>query len=305
MRLLCLILFLVLNYIVYINCETNEIAVLCNDNDPCTVDRFKILKCEHTPKCVPQNQCEIATCNKKNGDCSFQQKCVSRHACEKAYCNPSNGECIYTPTCISGDRCSIASCNETTGACNIKPLCKGEEICHEGGYCVDCSDNNPCTTDFYSPYYGVCINIVNEWINCENSTEYRNCLKGCQTDNCRTAVCDKQTLKCHTNYKDCSDGDLCTLDNCDPEIGCTHQAVDCSDNNPCTIDFCDNEYGCHYKPDPACNGNKPCNVNSDCNDNVACTKDVCTNGYCEHTLNCGFDQHCNREYKCEKVRFEN
>ncbi|KAM9986941.1 hypothetical protein ACTFIY_011376 [Dictyostelium cf. discoideum] len=302
MEIKYLLLFITI-FLVFVNCE---IEGLCDDGDPCTIDRFKILRCEHLQKCQAKDLCETVTCNRRQGgNCTVTPRCHARTLCEQALCDVNTGQCIYTPTCISGDRCSIASCNEETGECKITPKCKPEEICDERGFCVNCSDNNPCTTDFYSPYYGICINIVNEWMNCENTTEYQKCLKGCNTNKCTNAVCDKQTLKCIQSYKDCSDGNLCTADVCDNDLGCIHNNVSCDDGNPCTQDFCDNEYGCHYKPDPTCDGLSSCYSNKDCSDNLDCTTDRCEYGKCTHSFNCGFDQLCNKSYKCEKVRFEN
>jgi hypothetical protein len=84
---------------------------------------------------------------------------------------------------------------------------------------------------------------------------------------CRVDLCDGV---------DCSDGDACTADTCDPETGlCAHEpdttspacqpdlcnGVDCNDGDACTADACNPETGlCAHVPDaadPACQNEEP------------------------------------------------
>lgn len=61
----------------------------------------------------------------------------------------------------------------------------------------------------------------------------------------------------------CDDGDLCTVDSCDPGQGCVHTAVACDDANACTADACVPEDGsCTATP-------------VSCDDADACTDDSC------------------------------
>ncbi len=52
---------------------------------------------------------------------------------------------------------------------------------------------------------------------------------------------------------DCSDGDVCTVDTCDPSLGnCYHAAqISCDDGIPCTADSCDPATGCQHTAIPA------------------------------------------------------
>ena len=85
---------------------------------------------------------------------------------------------------------------------------------------------------------------------------------------------------------DCDDGDLCTIDSCDSNMGCRHEAL-CDDGDPCSIDEC---------TDGACwlSGIK------DCEDGLLCTVDSCNpeNGSCDHVEQvfevpeCDDDQGC-------------
>jgi hypothetical protein len=52
----------------------------------------------------------------------------------------------------------------------------------------------------------------------------------------------------------CSDGDACTADFCNLELGCysTIQSSPCDDADPCTADSCDVVDGCSNEPIPFC-----------------------------------------------------
>lgn len=63
---------------------------------------------------------------------------------------------------------------------------------------------------------------------------------------------------------DCEDGDLCSIDACDPDTGaCQHAPQVCSDTDRCTVDSCDPANGqCQYTP-------------LGCDDGMLCTTDLC------------------------------
>jgi hypothetical protein len=87
----------------------------------------------------------------------------------------------------------------------------------------------------------------------------------------------------------CDDGNLCTIDTCNPTFGtCSNTPVNCSDGNPCTLDLCDPATGiCDSEPmlcddgsvctDDACNPAVGCEftVVIDCSDGDLCTADLC------------------------------
>jgi hypothetical protein len=60
----------------------------------------------------------------------------------------------------------------------------------------------------------------------------------------------------------CDDGNLCTMDFCDPAKGCQHPEISVEDGSVCTIDICDPVKGVSHVP-------------LDCNDNNPCTTDLC------------------------------
>ncbi len=105
---------------------------------------------------------------------------------------------------------------------------------------------------------------------------------------CTTEVCDSQ-LGCIYTPVVCNDNNACTTDTCDPAIGCVYTPnPPCNDNNACTTDTCDPAIGCVYTPNPPCNDSNACTTdtcdpaigcvytpNPPCNDSNACTTDTC------------------------------
>ncbi len=67
-----------------------------------------------------------------------------------------------------------------------------------------------------------------------------------------------------TEYVNCDDHNLCTIDSCDQTGQCTYVADEgapCSDGNACTIDACGSDGMCHSVP----------NIGGECDDGNACT----------------------------------
>jgi hypothetical protein len=105
----------------------------------------------------------------------------------------------------------------------------------------------------------------------------------------------------------CTDNDLCTVDNCDPNIpgsaACSNTPVVCNDNNFCTTEQCNPATGNCVFSSVTCNDNDLCTIDSCnptsgcvftpkvCNDNNLCTGDVCNpaTGNCVFTPNVNCD----------------
>jgi hypothetical protein len=109
---------------------------------------------------------------------------------------------------------------------------------------------------------------------------------------------------------DCDDGNVCTLDTCDPATGtCVHTPA-CDDGNSCTTDSCDQTLGCRHAPvadGTVCDDHSPCTVGdhcvagtctgqlSSCDDHNICTSDACNTqtGQCNHTaIDCNDGDTC-------------
>jgi hypothetical protein len=88
----------------------------------------------------------------------------------------------------------------------------------------------------------------------------------------------------------CDDHNACTVDSCDPYIGCQNVKISCDDGDECTIDRCHCDEGCQHFPVSAeenakCKDWKPegCSSDADCEDGSKCTENSCNSGVC-HTV---------------------
>jgi len=296
---------------VYENVETG-----CNDGDPCTADD----QCEEG-QCVPGpavncddgNSCTADACADsglcehlaQEGNCDDGNDCTTGDHCEA-------GTCAYTglTVCDDDNICTTDACNPASGCvftlndvpCDDDDLCTTGDHCHLGE-CISasdllCDDGNPCTDDACSPVTGCTFVPNNE--PCSDGSE-------CSVaDQCSQGWC------LPGGPPDCSDGNLCTDDECDPVLGCVNPNnsepcddgnectvddvcgdgqckgggfLDCDDGNVCTNDSCDEMAGCKHT-----------NNSVDCEDGNACTTgDVCVAGVCTTgpgTLECADDNAC-------------
>jgi hypothetical protein len=171
--------------------------------------------------------------------------------------------------CDDGDACTTSdSC--ISGACT-------------GGPAPNCNDGQPCTDDACDSQAG-----------CQNTPNVDPCNDGnaCTTsDTCAGGVCVGGA------QPNCDDGNPCTDDVCDVDIGCQSTAnsapcddanacttsdtcaggtcvggasLGCNDGNACTDDSCDVGSGCIHA-----------NNSAGCSDGNACTtSDTCSGGSC-------------------------
>jgi hypothetical protein len=122
---------------------------------------------------------------------------------------------------------------------------------------------------------------------------------------CETLLCDSGKGKCI--FGDVQDLSLCEdKDHCTKETICLSgecsggKDVDCEDGNPCTTDSCDSEIGCSFEPTPA-----PCEDGDPCTSGDGCQDGSCTSGFnicpCLSDADCAqFDDGdgCNGTLKC-------
>ena len=99
-----------------------------------------------------------------------------------------------------------------------------------------CDDGNPCTTDGCDAQ-GQCIHaLIPRCVPCATGADCdnRNLCDG--TERCDDGFCAPGVPLL------CDDGNPCTVDACDPAMGCIHHS--CDDGDPCTDDVCDPTMGC-------------------------------------------------------------
>jgi hypothetical protein len=218
-------------------------TVNCNDGNPCTDD-----SCDGAVGCV--NAPNEAPCS--DGDaCTTEDGCL-------------DGECAGgpAPACDDDNVCTTDTCapgvgcihEATAGNCDDGNACTATDSCVEGKCIgagqVDCGDDNPCTDNICDPADG-CVSTLNEAL----------CNDGdiCSTDDhCHLGDC------IGAGELPCDDGNACTDDSCDPNIGCQFTVNNgaCDDADPCTdADAC--ALG-------ACVGQA-----KECSDGNSCTEDSC------------------------------
>ncbi len=222
-------------------CQTNEV---CFENACCLSDCMG-KECGDNGcggvcgSCPPGKGCKDDLCA-----CPFEE-CGGFCCAEDAVC--SNASCC-TPSC-EGRECGPDGCSGLCGACSDLQQCLGgtcsclfdncagtccaaEEICFDDKCCHPYCGDAECGGDGCGGSCGECSD-----------------LQVCVGDECCEPDCtDKQCGESDGcvgfcgNLAGCDDGNVCTLDLCEPELGCVYQAQEgeCDDGENCTMgDHCD------------------------------------------------------------------
>lgn len=241
-------------------------AASCDDKNPCTDDSCNpAVGCVHQANdeaCSDGNACTtgdhcnggvcqyagILDCDDGNlcttDGCSLVDGCVN--AFNSAPCDDGSlcttgdvcqqGQCISAGTlaCDDGNPCTDDLCDDKSGcqfapnavACDDQDQCTTADICADGqcsGSPVSCDDGNPCTDDSCQPDSG-CLYSIND-VPCDDENACT------ANDVCAAGICEGGEVV------DCDDGNGCTSDSCDGELGCLHAALSgtpCDDGNACT-----------------------------------------------------------------------
>lgn len=261
--------------------------------------------CRDVSDCDDSISCTIDACN--NGFCSHIPTCADSNPCTDDICEA--GGCVHTPNsaqCDDGNACTV---NDTcvSGTCRPgSPIVCGDnnvctfDACSPVVGCVNlpgCDDHNPCTADTCTVATG-CRNLpIANGASCNDP----NPCNGSET--CQAGICQPSPT-----LLDCSDNNPCTVDSCDPLLGCRHLAVpggtacsdgdvcngaetchsgtcgtgtalDCDDNDACTSDSCNGLSGCIHAPIAGCIS---CTTPADCDDSNPCTSDLCNASACSN-----------------------
>ena len=242
----------------------------CNDNNACNYDPQATSNngtCLYIgDPCPDADPCTFNSAIDANCDCVGEPViCEPQNACFTASCDPLTGSCINTPiVCDDGDPCTDDICDPASGCIYVPKLdTDGDGIC-------DAEDN--------------CPNIPGQIGDaCPNA------------DACTlTSAIDANCNCVATQFVVCDDGDPCTLDFCNPALGCVSQAGLDSDNDGIcdALDNCPNTPG---EIGDACPNADACTLTSaiDANCNCVATQfvscddgDPCTLDYCHPTFGC-------------------
>ena len=177
--------------------------------------------------------------------------------CKEAQCVPSNGQCVMVPIneggecddgnpCTAGDVCEQGDCVsgasqcacETDADCEAEEdgdLCNGTLVCDtssqdmldwacvvDPGSVVVCDDPPPnaCLAFECDPLVAICVLVVtNEGGACDDEDACTD------NDICTEGACSGQVTV------SCNDGNLCTVDSCEPLSGCINEPME--DGTPC------------------------------------------------------------------------
>lgn len=244
---------------------------VCTENDVCSFG-----KClgGAQKQCTDNNACTLDTCEKIAG-CVFPKitdgKCEDGDPCTTEKCE--DGECVKKPlVCEDGNPCTNDYCDATAGGCistdapagspcDDKNPCTTADACSGGkctsGQALNCNDNNACTNDTCDKVSGQCVHKPSGLTTCDDNNACT------QDDTCGFSI-EKNGWDCMGKPLDCNDGNPCTSDQCDPNVGCTHLTNNgvCNDYNPCTTN-------------DVCQGGVCAGKAINCNDGNVCTKDYC------------------------------
>lgn len=148
-------------------------------------------------------------------------QCTPRNdACSTFNCNPANGQCVATlRNCPAPNNCTVSVCSVATGGCVNSDRCLGAVIpdrcraprCISGGQFP-----NGFTCDDPSAPLRNCSDYF-----CSATNVTRQILLGPAAD---------QFLQQYASLSPRCVPRVCTVDSCDPSVGCVNLAVSCSVN---------------------------------------------------------------------------
>ncbi|MBI5913719.1 hypothetical protein HY839_04775 [Candidatus Azambacteria bacterium] len=214
--------------------------------------------CEKDSDCDDKNPCTDDSCNAKSGVCEHKaltstswglpacsdgNACTTGDACKDGACK---GEAV---NCDDGNPCTNDACDpakgcthaNNTATCDDGNACTSADTC-SGGACkgatVNADDGNACTLDYCDKWSGVWHKVVN----CDDSNA------------CTTDVCDAAKGCVYIpNTVPCSDGNACTTgDACKNGFCAGGATLSCDDADPCTLDACDPKVGCSHAKIAGC-----------------------------------------------------
>ena len=246
---------------------------VCDDDNACTLDICNgEAGCDHEElsegECLDGDACTIGD-HCEAGICIGQPiKCDDGDVCTDDICDGLGG-CtteFNTAPCDDGDPCTVNdTCSE--GSC--------------GGFAVDCEcssdadcqsleDGDLCNGTLLcdkSKLPHLCIVNPATVVECPAPEAGPDAV-------CLAAACDPLTGECslvpdHEGFA-CEDGNLCTVgDKCVEGVCAAGVGPNCNDGNGCTDDTCDPDIGClHTDNEASCEDGDPCTEDDTCDQGI-------------------------------------
>jgi hypothetical protein len=295
-------------------------AIDCDDDSPCTQDSCEGGACQHLKAgddtvCDDGNPCSEKDLCTHEGKCvGVAKSCDDGNPCTVDLCQKDTGACQSEPTqgqaCDDGNPCTLGDAC-TLGAC----VPGGPKVCKDGVVCTDdscdpatgkcvfasvdnpCDDGNPCTLGDLCDA-GLCTSGKAK--DCDDNNP-------CTIENCDSASGECKIANTVAGVA-CEDGELCTqADACKDGKCVAGKSINCTDGNACTADSCDPLTGkCAFAPQngKACDDGDACSAGDSCqNGQCSAGKPVCEckgpfdciakedGNACNGTLYCDLDDH--------------
>ncbi len=288
----------------------------CKDSDPCTNDMcnpkatdIKLAclhelydgPCDDGDKCTASDLCAGGTCSGAKVICDDKNPCTidicdTQKGCQYKFA-AGGSPCNDGLSCTINDYCDAGQCVAAKDEC--KP-------CDSDSYCKQFDDNDVCNGKVMCIDSGgkkgkVCAVDLKSVVKCDPSSDTPCSTNTCNPDNglCK-ALLKAEGLQC-TSADKCITGAACSATG-----QCAGKTLSCDDKQDCTVDSCDPAVGCKFvsKADATA-----------CDDGTLCTPtegDKCAKGKCINPLNtcaCNSDQECvvyegkdgdacNEKFKC-------
>ena len=295
------------------DCDREVDEATCDDGNPCTQDTCNGADgCGHTAlegtDCDDQDPCTV-TDHCQGGLCvGSTVECDDGNLCTDDFCDGEQGcqfvdnqePCDDNDPCTVGDSCKAGACAGTAVSCD----------CQIDADCQELDDGNPCNGTL------ICDNAALPYQCIVDPATAVTCLAPEGPDAaCLASTCNPDSGQCGTLPTNegglCNDGDACTFGDVCLEGQCLGALeLDCSDGNPCTKDSCNPSSGCVHSAVPgACDDGNPCTTADQCVDGqcaaggfLNCSdNNVCTDDYCDPSEGCVSvvnSAPCNDEDQC-------
>jgi hypothetical protein len=247
------------------------VSLVCSDGNACNGQET----CDGTLGCVGGSP---LTCD--DGTACTIDACTANGQCSNTFipgCCAVDADCVDNNVCNGAETCVAGNCLRGPGmVCNDGNACNGVETCSPSSGCQpsvapDCDDGARCTFDSCDAIVGCSNTFIPGCCSIDADCRDNTVCNGLETcgpgGNCLPGL-----------GLSCDDGDACNgAETCDPGLGCQEAApLVCNDGAICTLDSCDPLLGCVATSVSGC-----CNVDADCRDTNACNGlETCLAGEC-------------------------